>query len=107
MSDDGLTVPEGAPVPDWSSVFAEICPHCDQPYASADMDRHVATAHADLPECTARVDSEYGLYTCVLRAGHRSGHGEYGDYHVSARGPVGRTVWNDSAKGAAPHKETL
>lgn len=83
----------------------EVCPHCDQPQWPSRTDEHIATAHADIPPCTARLDNKYGVYTCVLRAWHRSGHGEYGDYHVSAHGPLGRTVWNDTATGAIPHKE--
>jgi hypothetical protein len=97
-------MPADAPTPDWMYP-QEVCPHCDQPQPANQTDEHVATAHADIPPCTASLNGEYGLYTCVLRAGHKSGHGEYGDYHVSARGPVGRTVWNDTADGATPHEE--
>lgn len=107
MSHEEGTVPYGTPVPDWSGMIPEECPHCDQPHPAGEMDRHVTTVHADLPPCTAALDDEHydGTLHCVLRTGHRSGHGEYGDYHVSARGPVGRTVWNDTAAGATPHKE--
>lgn len=83
----------------------EACPHCDTFQWPSRTDQHVATVHADLPPCTARLDNEYGSYTCILRAGHRIGHGQYGDYHASVIGPNGRTVWNDTADGATPHKE--
>jgi hypothetical protein len=84
----------------------EVCPHCDQPQPPDQTDDHIVTAHADIPPCTATLDYEHadGALSCVLRAWHRSGHGEYGEYHVSARGPVGRHVWNDSAQGAVPHR---
>jgi hypothetical protein len=84
----------------------ELCPHCDEPQPAIRMDEHIITAHAHIPPCTATLDNEHtdGVLCCVLRAWHRSGHGEYGDYHVSARGPIGRTVWNDSADGATPHR---
>lgn len=83
----------------------EICPHCNEPQPPSRTDKHVATVHADIPPCTATLATEStdGTLRCVLRAGHRSAHGEYGDYHVSACGPVGRTVWNDSAEGSTPH----
>lgn len=89
-----------------TNSLPELCPHCDQPQDPSQTDEHVATAHADIPPCTATLDDEHYDDTlhCVLRAWHRSGHGEYGDYHVSARGPVGRTVWNDTANGATPHR---
>lgn len=84
---------------------SEVCPHCDQPQSPDQTDDHIATAHADISPCTATLDNEHtdGTLACVLRAWHRRGHGEYGDYHVSARGPLGRTVWNESAQGAIPH----
>lgn len=87
--------------------FPEICPHCDQPQPASEMDQHIATAHADLPACTATLDSEHytDVLHCVLRAGHRKGHGEYGDRHISERRPYGRTVWVDTADGATPHRE--
>lgn len=83
----------------------EICPHCAEPQDPRQTDEHVATAHADIPPCTASLDSRYGdgILTCVLRAQHSSGSRDDGDWHVSARGPAGRTVWNDSAIGATPH----
>ncbi|CUW31736.1 MULTISPECIES: hypothetical protein [Streptomyces] len=86
-----------------ADFISELCPHCEQPQPASETDQHIATVHADIPPCTARLNSEHGVYTCVLRAGHRSAHGEHGDYHVSARGPVGRTIWNDNATGASPH----
>jgi hypothetical protein len=84
----------------------ELCPHCNEPQPAPDMDQHIATAHADMPPCTATLDNEHsgGTLPCVLRAGHRKGNGEYGEWHVSARRePVGRTIWNDTADGATPH----
>lgn len=86
--------------------ITELCPHCDQPQPPSELDNHVATAHADKPPCTATLDNEHtkGTLRCVLRAWHRSGYGQYGEYHVSERGVVGRTVWNDSAQGATPHR---
>lgn len=89
----------------YDRALDEICPHCDEPHPPSQTDEHVATVHADIPPCTATLANEQtdGTLRCVLRAWHRSGHGEYGDYHVSARGPVGRTVWNDSAEGSTPH----
>lgn len=85
---------------------AEQCPHCDQPQPADETDQHIATEHADIPPCTATLDNETtsGTLHCVCRAGHRKGRGEYGDWHVSARGPAGRTVWNDAARGATPHR---
>lgn len=84
----------------------EVCPHCDQPQWPSRTDEHLATTHADIPPCTANISIvEYGVYRCVLRAGHKSAHGQYGGYHASKPGPNGRTVWNDAAAGAAPHKE--
>lgn len=84
----------------------ELCPHCDRPQPANDMDQHVATAHADIPPCTATLDNQTtdGTLHCVMRAGHRIRHGGYGEWHVSARGPVGRTIWNDTAIGATPHR---
>lgn len=108
MNDDPRTVPEGTPAPDRSGIFTELCPHCDEPYAREDMEQHVTQGHADLPECTARVDSVHGTYTCAFRAGHAKGHGEYGEWHASTyRDPIGRTVWNYTAQGATPHRGKL
>jgi hypothetical protein len=100
-----MTEPTSTDRPGPGDYIHELCPHCDEPQWPSRLDAHVATAHANIPPCTARLDNEHtsGTLRCVLRAWHRSGHGEYGDYHVSARGPVGRTVWNDSAEGAVPH----
>jgi hypothetical protein len=89
-------------IPPLDDLITELCPHCNQPQPRSQTDQHIATAHADIPPCTARLDSEHGVYTCVLRAGHQ--HDQYGTWHVSARGPVGRTAWNDSAPGATPHR---
>lgn len=83
----------------------EECPHCDELQPSQQMDAHVATAHADLPPCTARIDLERGTsYTCAFRAGHAKG--EHGKWHASRRGGERwtRYVWNDSAFGATPHR---
>lgn len=97
--------PAGTPGP--HDFTTEICPHCDQPQWPSRMDEHIATAHANIPPCTATLDDEHYDDTlhCMLRAGHRSAHGEYGDYHASTPGPNGRTVWNDTAPGATPRQE--
>lgn len=102
MSDEA-TMPFGAPTPDWH-YSPQKCPHCDEHPTANRLDEHIRDAHADLPDCTARL-VEHGLYTCAFRAGHKDG--EYGDWHASIWGaPSGRTVWNDTAHGATPHKET-
>lgn len=83
----------------------EECPHCEEPQPSRQMDVHVATAHADLPPCTARIENEHReTYRCAYRAGHDKG--EYGQWHASrCDGYTGsRYVWNDSALGATPHR---
>ncbi|MGW7726184.1 hypothetical protein ACWGJ6_22980 [Streptomyces canus] len=93
------------------SIFdpPEECPHCDDPQPSEQMDAHVATAHADLPPCTARIETEHReTYRCAFRAGHAKGL--YGKWHASKSGEdetiVGsRYVWNDSALGATPHRD--
>lgn len=102
MSDD-LAVPEGTPAPDFRK---EQCPHCGEPIWQSRLDEHVTTAHADIPPCTATINSPYdGLLHCVFRAGHAEGHGEYGAWHAStADRPIGRHIWNDSASGATPHQ---
>lgn len=106
MTHDDRTVPAGTSAPDWSGMIPEECLHCDQPYPAADIDEHVTETHADLPPCTASFfDGGHSLYTCALRAGHKSAYAAFGHWHVSARGPIGRTVWNDTADGATPHKE--
>jgi hypothetical protein len=100
-----VTAPEGKPGP--HDFTTELCPHCDQPQWPSRTDEHVATAHADIPPCTAAIDTAHrGLLACICRAGHRRGRGEYGELHVSASGPLGRHVWNDTAPGVTPHKET-
>jgi hypothetical protein len=86
-------------------ALPELCPHCDQPQPRGSIDEHVATAHADIPPCTATLDNvnTSGALHCVFRAWHRKERGEYGEWHVSPPGPVGRTIWNDDADGATPH----
>ena len=92
------------------SIFdpPEECPHCDDPQPSEQMDAHIATAHADLPPCTARIETGHReTYRCAFRAGHEKGL--YGKWHASKSGEdasiVGaRYVWNDSAEGATPHR---
>lgn len=83
----------------------EECPHCGGYLPSNRTDEHIGSAHADIPPCTATLDDEHtnGTLHCVFRAWHR--RGEYGEHHVSARGPIGRTVWDDSAQGAQSHRE--
>jgi hypothetical protein len=106
VADDPAVMPADAPAPDYMYPQEE-CPHCDErPYANR-MDEHLATAHADIPPCTATLDHEYtdGPLSCVLRAKHRSWYAPGYYWHASAHGPVGRTVWNDTAIGATPHKE--
>jgi hypothetical protein len=84
----------------------ELCPHCNQPQPRGQIDDHITTGHADIPPCKATLANEEpdGTLHCALRSGHRKGAGEYGGWHVSAHGPVGRTVWSDDARGATPHK---
>lgn len=81
----------------------EHCPHCNATPWRSRVDEHVATAHADIPPCTATVNyAGEGLLRCVFRAWHTKG--EYGDWHASrADRPGGRYVWNDNAFGATPH----
>jgi len=101
------TMPAGAPTPDWQYPLEE-CPQCEQPQHANRMDEHLTTVHADIPPCTATLDNEHsgGVLACVCRAGHRSWYALGYYWHVSAHGPVvGRTVWNDTATGATPHKE--
>ncbi|TGZ14709.1 hypothetical protein DV517_61920 [Streptomyces sp. S816] len=88
-----------------SDLIPEPCPHCDQHQPRAGMDQHITTNHADIPPCTARIDTESGgLYTCSFRIGHT--RGEYGDQHASPSStPLGRYVWADSAPGATPHRD--
>ena len=83
----------------------DICPHCDQPQDPARTDEHITTAHADIPPCTATLDNANtdGPLTCILRAGHPSRYRGPGNWHISALGPAGRTVWSDAADGATPH----
>lgn len=79
----------------------ERCPHCDEPQPRNRLDEHVATAHADLPPCTAMIDNDTtdSVERCAFRSGHDSG--EYGKWHASrADRPHGRHVWSDGAPGA-------
>lgn len=100
MSEE-LTVPAGSGRVEYPIL---ACPHCAECQYPSRIDEHIATAHADIPPCTATADiPDHGKYACVLRVGH--GDSEYGAYHVSAHGPVGRTFWSDTAPGAVPHEE--
>lgn len=103
MSHNDGTLPAGAPTPDWHYPRQQ-CPHCDQAPTANRMDEHIAATHADLPDCTARIEPETGgLYTCAFKAVHKDG--EYGDWHASIWGaPTGRYVWADWAQGAVPHR---
>lgn len=103
MNSDPRTMPADAPTPDW--MYPPVpCPHCGEHPTANRMDDHIRTAHADLPDCTARIDTATGaLYTCAFRAGHKDG--EHGEWHASAHGPTGRYVWADWATGATPHRE--
>lgn len=96
-----LTVPDGTPTPD-CMYPPQRCPHCDQHPTANRLDEHIQDTHSDLPECTARLDSQHGLYTCAFRAGHKDG--EHGGWHASLHGPAGRTVWADWSEGATPHR---
>lgn len=100
--DDSMTVPADAPVPDYRK---EQCPHCDEWIWESLTDGHIATAHADIPPCTASINHGLGPTPCALRAGHRSAYDNREYWHASARHPIGRTVWTDTAAGATPHKE--
>lgn len=82
----------------------EECPHCDDAPPSRQLDAHVARAHADLPLCTARIETGHGeTCTCGFRAGHAGG--ECGTWHASKRdADMGRYIWNDTATGATPHR---
>lgn len=97
---DKSTMPFGVPTPDWQ-YSPQKCPHCDEYPTANRLDEHIRSAHAVLPECTARIDGEHGAYTCAFRVGHADG--EYGDRHASIYGPVGRFIWADWAPGAVPH----
>lgn len=87
----------------WPEI-PEACPHCDATPPAKQLDTHVAREHADLPPCTARIDTEYReTYTCGFRVGHDGG--EYGTWHASKRDEhMGRNIWNDTATGATPHR---
>jgi len=81
------------------------CPHCPEYPDFTELDAHIDSAHSDLPACTATLDDDYtdGVVRCSFRVGHRSG--DFGDWHASKpHGPSGRTVWNDSTRGATPHR---
>jgi hypothetical protein len=83
----------------------EECPHCDDAPPSRQLGIHIARTHADLPPCTARIETEHReTYRCAFRAGHEKG--EYGRWHASkGDGKTGsRYVWNDDARGATPHR---
>jgi len=85
----------------------EECPHCDAAPPSRQLDMHVARQHADIPPCTARIETEHReTYRCAFRAGHKEGRGEYGAWHASAHGSSfgSRHVWSDNARGATPHQ---
>lgn len=84
----------------------QACPHCPEYPTVGELDDHVASAHSDLPPCTATLDSECenGILYCAFRVGHRSE--DCADWHASHRqGPAGRTVWNDAERGATPHRQ--
>lgn len=87
-----------------ADLVPESCPHCNDHQSRGKLDEHVATAHSDIPPCTARISPRTGgLNTCSFRVGH--GDGEYGDLHASRQGPMGRHVWRDTASGAVLHRE--
>jgi len=83
------------------------CPHCPEHLSVDQIDDHVATAHQNIPPCTATLEGAGldGTLHCAFRAGHRSPYyPDYDDWHASRWQPLaGRTVWKDSATGAAPH----
>lgn len=104
MTHEEGVMPAGAPTPNWHYP-SEQCAHCDEAPHANRMSEHLAATHADLPDCTARIEPEHGgLHTCAYKAGHKDG--EHGEWHASIHGPLGRYVWNDTADGATPHKET-
>ncbi|MFK0140677.1 hypothetical protein [Streptomyces murinus] len=82
---------------------SEQCPHCDQAPTANRLDAHLATAHADLPDCTATLTDEDGGHTCAMKWAHI--FGEYGLSHASVCGPMGRLIWSDTAPGATPHQD--
>lgn len=103
VTDDPTVMPADAPAPDWYYPY-ERCAHCDQTPTADQMSEHLATVHAELPDCTARIDTDYGeAYTCAYKAGHKNG--EYGEWHRSLPGATwaGAYQWNDDARGAVPH----
>ncbi|MET9073906.1 hypothetical protein ABZX95_17400 [Streptomyces sp. NPDC004232] len=93
------TAPRAATLDD---ILLDRCPHCPERVPRSRLDEHVTTAHAELPPCTATFDTGHDLALCAYRVGHRDG--EYGDWHATARDEMGRTVWNDAAHGATPHR---
>lgn len=80
----------------------EECPHCPESITANRLDRHIATVHADLPDCTATLTDDGGP-TCAMKWPHVLG--EYGLSHASVCGPMGRLIWSDSVPGATPHKD--
>lgn len=100
---DGDTVAADTPIPDFMYP-PEKCPHCDARPTANRADEHITAEHGDLPPCTARYfDGGHALYLCAFRAGHADG--QYGDWHASVSGALGRFVWNDTLAGAQPHRE--
>lgn len=95
---DGATVPANTPIPDFMYP-PEKCPHCDAHPTANRVDEHIAAEHGDLPLCNARhFDGAHAPHLCAFRVGHKDG--EYGDWHATIRGEMGRFVWNDAAAGA-------
>lgn len=101
------TMPADAPTSDWT--YPQVaCPHCDQHPHDNCLDEHLADAHADLPPCAATLhDTHYThVLTCALRAGHTSVYPRTEYWHATTHDLLlGRTVWNDTADGATPHRE--
>lgn len=94
--------PAAASAATLDDILLDRCPHCPERVTRSRLDEHVTTAHADLPPCSATFDTGLDLVLCAFRVGHRDG--EYGDWHATARDEMGRTVWNDGAHGATPHR---
>lgn len=82
------------------------CPNCPACPDWTELDTHIATAHSELPACTATLDDDHtgGILHCSFRIGHHSE--DFGDWHASKSVyPMGRTIWNDASKGATPHQD--
>ncbi|MYS16561.1 hypothetical protein, partial [Streptomyces sp. SID4982] len=52
----------------------EQCPHCPEAPTANRLDEHLATVHADLPDCTARYSGDDGdghvEHGCAMKVAH-------------------------------------